>query len=42
MVGHTSINPAEARIESGNGSVARDPGGILAERIYTIGDYSSG
>jgi hypothetical protein len=32
MVGHTSINPAEAKIEGGNGSVARNPG--VTPRAY--------
>jgi hypothetical protein len=28
VVGHPSTNPADAKIESGNGSVARDTGAI--------------
>jgi len=36
IVGHTSINPAGAMTESGNGSVARDPGAILTEHMYDM------
>jgi hypothetical protein len=34
MVGYTSIKTADAEIEGGNGSVARDPGVILTEHMY--------
>jgi hypothetical protein len=36
LVGYTSIKTADAEIEGGNGSVARDPGAILTEHMYNM------